>query len=83
MWKWTVFNAVLFYVVSYLGTKNHLDAAALAVIFGVVHTFLGKQAKRMIEGFQYMPDSRVTTCANGSVPAGNGLDCKLPSPYLL
>lgn len=74
-----MFNAVLFYVVSYLGTKNHLDAAALAVIFGVVHTFLGKQAKRMIEGFQYMPDSRVTTCANGSVPAGNGLDCKLPT----
>lgn len=79
MWKWAVFNGVLFYIVSYLGTKNHVDAAALAVIFGVVHTLLGKRAKRMIEGFQYMPDSRDTTCAKGSVPAGNGLDCKLPT----
>jgi hypothetical protein len=27
----------------------------------------------------YMPDSRITTCAKGSVPAKNGLDCKLPT----
>jgi hypothetical protein len=26
-----------------------------------------------------MPDSRKTTCAKGSVPAENGLDCKLPT----
>jgi hypothetical protein len=25
-----------------------------------------------------MPDSRITKCAEGSVPARNGLDCKLP-----
>jgi hypothetical protein len=77
MWKWAVFNAVLFYVVSYLGTKNHVHAAALAVIFAVVHHFLGKQ---MIEGFEgYMPDSHKTTCAKGSVPAANGLDCRIPT----
>ena len=27
----------------------------------------------------YMPDSHYTTCAKGSVPARNGLDCKLPT----
>lgn len=79
MWKWAVFNAALFYVVSYLGTKNHVHAALLAVIFAAVHHLLGKQAKKMIEGFQYMPDTHDTTCAKGSVPAGNGLDCKLPT----
>jgi hypothetical protein len=76
MLKWLVFNTALFWVVSYLGTKNHIHALLLAVIFAVVHHFLGK---RLIEGFDYMPDSRKTTCAKGSVPAGNGLDCKLPT----
>ena len=76
MWKWALFNAALFYVVSYLGTNNHVSALALAVIFAAIHHFLGKQ---LIEGFDYMPDSRKTTCAKGSVPAGNGLDCKLPT----
>uniref|UniRef100_A0A6C0CUL7 Uncharacterized protein n=1 Tax=viral metagenome TaxID=1070528 RepID=A0A6C0CUL7_9ZZZZ len=27
----------------------------------------------------YMPDSHHTTCAKGSVPATNGLDCKIPT----
>ena len=76
MWKWALFNAALFWVISYLGTKNHVHSFLLAVIFAVVHHLLGKQ---LIEGFDYMPDSRKTTCAKGSVPAGNGLDCKLPS----
>jgi len=76
MWKWLLFNTALFWVVSYLGTKNHIDALLLAVIFAVVHHLLGKQ---LIEGFDYMPDSRKTTCAKGSVPAANGLDCKLPT----
>jgi hypothetical protein len=76
MWKWLLFNTALFWVVSYLGTKNHVDALLLAVIFAVVHHLLGKQ---LIEGFDYMPDSRKTTCAKGSVPAANGLDCKLPT----
>ena len=77
MWKWLVFNTALFWLVSYLGTKNHVHAIILAVIFGVVHHFLGKRF--LSEGFDYMPDSHKTTCAKGSVPAANGLDCKLPS----
>ena len=76
MLKWLVFNTALFWLVSYLGTKNHVHALLLAVIFAVVHHFLGKQ---LIEGFDYMPDSHKTTCAKGSVPAANGLDCKLPT----
>lgn len=77
MLKWLVFNTALFWVVTYLGTKNHIHALLLAVIFAVIHHFLGKHLMR--EGFNYMPDSRKTTCAKGSVPAANGLDCKLPS----
>ena len=76
MWKWLLFNSALFWVVSYLGTKNHVHAAALAVIFAIVHHFVGK---KLIEGFDYKPDSRKTSCAPGSVPAQNGLDCKLPT----
>jgi len=77
MWKWLLFNTALFWLVSYLGTKNHVHAVLLAVIFAVVHHFLRRQLMR--EGFNYMPDSRKTTCAPGSVPADNGLDCKLPT----
>jgi hypothetical protein len=76
MWKWLLFNSALFWVVSYLGTKNHVHAALLAVIFAIVHHFVGK---KLIEGFDYKPDSRKTPCAPGSVPAQNGLDCKLPT----
>jgi len=76
MWKWLLFNSALFWVVSYLGTKNHVHAALLAVIFAIVHHFVGK---KLIEGFDYKPDSRKTSCAPGSVPAQNGLDCKLPT----
>jgi hypothetical protein len=76
MWKWALFNAALFYAVSYLGTKNHVHALLLAVIFALLHHLFGRQ---LIEGFDYMPDSRKTTCAKGSVPAENGLDCKLPT----
>jgi hypothetical protein len=76
MWKWLLFNSALFWVVSYLGTKNHVHALLLAVIFAIVHHFVGK---KLIEGFDYKPDSRKTSCAPGSVPAQNGLDCKLPT----
>lgn len=76
MWKWLLFNSALFWVVSYLGTKNHVHAALLAVIFAIIHHFVGK---KLIERFDYKPDSRKTSCAPGSVPAQNGLDCKLPT----
>jgi hypothetical protein len=76
MWKWTLFNGALFWVVCYLGTKNHVNSFFLAMIFAVLHHLIGK---KMIEGFDYMPDSHKTSCAAGSVPAGNGLDCKIPS----
>ena len=76
MWKWLLFNTALFWVVSYLGTKNHVHALLLAVIFAIIHHFVGK---KLIEGFDYKPDSRKTSCAPGSVPAQNGLDCKLPT----
>jgi hypothetical protein len=72
-----LFNASLFYVVSYFGTKNHVHALTLAGLFAIVHHFASKYIRR--ESFDYMPDSHKTTCAKGSVPAGNGLDCKLPT----
>jgi hypothetical protein len=74
MWSRLLLTGVLFYLVSYLGTKNHIHAGLLAIIFAVAHYILETRA---IERF--MPDSRNTTCAKGSVPAGNGLDCKLPT----
>jgi len=76
MWKSLLFNTALFWVVVYFGKCYNINALLLAVIFAVIHHLLGKQ---LIEGFDYMPDSRKTTCAKGSVPAANGLDCKLPT----
>jgi len=77
MWKSLVFNGALFWVVCYLGTKNNVNSLLLALIFAVLHHVLRKQL--LVERFDYMPDSHKTTCAKGSVPAANGLDCKLPS----
>jgi len=76
MWKSLLFNTALFWVVVYFVKCYNINALLLAVIFAVIHHLLGKQ---LIEGFDYMPDSRKTTCAKGSVPAANGLDCKLPT----
>jgi hypothetical protein len=77
MWKWAVFNGLLFWIVSYLGTKNHIHAVTLAVIFGVVHYVLGKHLRPMIEGFDYMPNTKeVPPCPVGMDRAANGLDCK-------
>jgi len=77
MWKWLLFNGALFWAVSYLGSKNDISPVVLAAIFAVLHHVLCTTVMR--EGFSYMPDSHKTTCAKGSVPAGNGLDCKLPT----
>lgn len=77
MWKSLLFNFVLFYAVTYLGEKNHISPLALAALFVAAHYFLGRLINR--EEFNYMPDSHKTTCPEGSVPAENGLDCKLPT----
>jgi len=45
--------------------------------FATLHHIVVRYVVR--EGFDYMPDSHKTTCAAGSVPAENGLDCKLPT----
>jgi hypothetical protein len=71
-----IFNALLFLMVSEIGEYEHIEKYVLAFIFALVQYLL---RFRPIEGFNYMPDSHKTTCAKGSVPAGNGLDCKLPS----
>ena len=76
MWGEVFFNALLFLVISEIGRYEHIGEYSLALIFGLVHYLL---RERSIEGFNYMPDSHKTTCAKGSVPAANGLDCKLPS----
>jgi len=77
MWKSLVFNAVLFWAVAYLGKKNNVDCLLLAVIFAVLHHFLGKMMTQY-EFFNYMPDSRpVPPCPPGSERGGkNGMDCK-------
>jgi hypothetical protein len=79
MWKWALFNGALFWLVSAVGDIYRISPLLLAVIFAVLHHLLGKQVMRLTEGFDYMPDSHKTTCAKGSVPAANGLDCKLPT----
>ena len=78
MWKRALADAVLFFVVSYLGMKNNVPLLLLAVIFAGLHAVMCYCMKRY-EYFDYMPDSRKTTCAKGSVYADNGLDCKIPS----
>jgi hypothetical protein len=75
-----VFNALLFLAVSHFGKENSEDPIVLAVIFALLHYVLSNYLRPILmERFDYMPDSHKTTCAAGSVPAGNGLDCKIPS----
>ena len=78
MWKSLLFNAALFWVVSYLGDKNKVNCAVLAVVFAGLHHFLWKHVK-MTENFQYLPDTRTPApCAPGTEPGDkNGMDCKI------
>jgi hypothetical protein len=63
-----------------LFTSEYLTGVLLrAVIFAAVSILF--DSFYMVEYYSnyMMPDSQKTTCAKGSVPAGNGLDCKLPT----
>jgi hypothetical protein len=54
--------------------------AALALLYMFSGHLSGTPLKLTAgKGGGYMPDSHHTTCAKGSVPAKNGLDCKLPT----
>ena len=55
----------------------HLEIFIGGIIFLMLYSLSGLIYS--VERFDYMPDSHKTTCAKGSVPAANGLDCKLPS----
>ena len=71
-----VFNAFLFWVVSYLGKKNNVDCMILAVIFAILHNHLSGYASRF--EFFSMPDSRVVPqCPPGGERSQNGLDCNV------
>ena len=78
MWKWIGINAALFWIVGYLGMRYKVSMIVRAIIFALLHNIV-IHYMRVHERFDYMPDSHKTTCAKGSVPAENGLDCKLPS----
>ena len=73
MWISILLNALLLWILFELKIYNPFG---IAIILGVAG-WLYKS--NVTEGFDYMPDSHKTTCAKGSVPAGNGLDCKIPS----
>jgi hypothetical protein len=76
MFKWFVFNALLFGVVSYLGHENKVQCVLLSVIFAILHHVLGSYV-RTIEGFSYMPDTRpIPDCPKGMDRGRNGMDCK-------
>ena len=74
MLKWFLFNAGLFWVVSYLGKLNNVHCGLLAVIFAVLHHLLHGYV-RTLEYF--LPDSKVLPpCPGDSERGSNGLDCK-------
>jgi len=83
---------VVNYLLAIIATSiNHPEASSLffrlstvivlvlkSVIFSAIFTLVSP----MLEGFQsgdFKPDSRVTSCAMGSVPGENGLDCRIPT----
>jgi hypothetical protein len=85
MWKWFIFNAVLFYGTVVAAdelyrrkmTDPHLSLLMMALLFAALHHFLARYVTT-IEFFNYMPDSRpVPPCPPGSERGGkNGMDCK-------
>jgi hypothetical protein len=79
MWKRALADAVLFFVVSYLGMMNRVPLLLCAVVFAALHGVMVHCMKRY-EYFDYMPDSREpAACPPNSERAENGLDCKLKS----
>lgn len=89
-WKTSLMNAVLFFfftvsvsVTGTVGGKKYevLDLILKSCLFALAHQLILHHFPEIQEGYSNytMPDSRKTSCAKGSVPAGNGLDCKLPT----
>ena len=75
MWVF-VFDAVLFYAVTYLGTMYSVNPIFLALIFATLHHLLGRIVERY-EYFNYMPDTRpIPPCPRGMERGSNGMDCK-------
>jgi len=72
-----IFNALLFWAVSYLGDKNKIDCMLLALIFAGLHHVLHGYASRL--EFFSMPDTRpIPPCPTGTERGANGMDCKSP-----
>jgi hypothetical protein len=90
-WKTSLMNAILFFFfttsVSVTGTsggeKNQLlELIIKSCLFAVAHHVILQNFPEIQEGFSAgdsKPDSRNTSCAMGSVPGENGLDCKIPT----
>ena len=59
-----------------------LDTLIILVLKSVIFSAIFTLVSPLLEGFQsgdFKPDSRVTSCAMGSVPGENGLDCRIPT----
>ena len=65
-------------ITSYITPAYVTTVLVRSVIFAAMSSLLDMVYR--VEYFNnYMPDSQKTTCAKGSVPAGNGLDCRIPT----
>jgi hypothetical protein len=84
MWKWIIFNAVLFYVLS-PGVLVRLPPKAShttvlvthAIVFAIVHKLLSGFVKQL--EFFDMPDTKTPAeCPAGTKRSANGMDCEMP-----
>jgi hypothetical protein len=76
-------------VLTYAGTRREilpllfrLDTLSVLVLKSLIFSAIVTLVSPFLEGFQsgdFKPDSRNTSCAMGSVPGGNGLDCRIPT----
>jgi len=65
-----------------IGLLFRFDTLSILVVKSLIFSAIFTLVSPLLEGFQsgdFKPDSRVTSCARGSVPGDNGLDCRIPT----
>ena len=75
MWKWFLFNAALFWTVSFVGKKYSVPCWALALGFALAHHLLSGYVRNL--EFFSLPDTRpIPECPGSGERGRNGMDCK-------
>jgi len=77
-WLTFLINVALFFGIVHLGMLLHVHVLFRAIAFAILSHLIFSVVRESYGNYM-MPDSHKTTCAKGSVPGANGLDCIIPT----